>query len=591
MPPPARPIGWMIGLLLAALCGCTEAEWNKFGEFLGWRKKSPSEQEVIESATLAALRQRARSSAVQDTIGAAGFLQGRRIMRVRGYGLVVGLGEEGSREVPRQIRDEMLQEMHKHHDFGAGRARGFDPEKLLDSPDTAVVLVSGEIAPASLKGARFDVTVRALPGSQTRSLSGGHLWRCDLRMYRETAAGSVTEGRALAYAEGPIYIEPFTQDEESPTRLDPRQGRIIGGGVTGQDREVYIELYNPSYQLSYQIAARINARFPAEPKVADAVSPGRVDLTIPRSFADDPDRFLEQVMHLYVSDEPAFLDRKARRLAEEIARADAPHDDIGLAWEGMGRNVLPTLRELYADPRPHVAYHAARTGLRLNDELAVEVLRRFAHERQSKYQPAAIAELGRASGLHRAAAAIRPLLADEDPRVRGWVYDALRKRGDRSVRSMPVGGGDFFLDIVDSQGPPMIRASSGDEPRLAVFAAKLSCRLPVFFSGADGCLTINASTDDDCLTVVRRWSHREGILSFKTSLDVIELIARLGDWPVPETAYAPPGAGLSYSQVVETLYSLCQSGTIEAAFVFEKPRLSDILRPFQPTGRPATDLD
>jgi len=589
---PVRPAVVLLGLTPFMLAGCSEADKKELAEFFG-RKRTPTEQEVIESATLRVLRERAKSLAVQDTIGAVSFLQGRRLMRVRGYGIVVGLGEEGSREMPEPIRDKLLQEMRKHHHLGSSRAglKDFSPENMLDSLDTAAVLVSGEIPAASLKGARFDATVEALPGTQTRSLAGGHLWRCDLYMYRETAAGNVSEGRALAYAEGPIYIEPFTQQADSPTRVDPRRGRLLGGGTNVVDRPIHLELYQPSYQQASAIARRINARFPCNPKVADAVAPGAVNLTIPPSYRADPDRFLELVTHVYLPDHPAFVERRARELAVELTDPQAPHDDIGLAWEGLGRTILPVIRELYGDQRPHVAYHAARTGLRLNDELAVEVLRRFAHDTQSKFQPLAIRELGLARGLHQSASALRPLLSAEDPRVRGWAYEALRGRGDRAIRTLSVGGGDFYLDLVDADGPPLLRATTAEEPRLAIFGRNLSFRPPVFYTAPDETLILNAEPDDKNLTLIRRWPQREGLLSFKTSLDVAEVVARLGADSVPAEAGDPPGAELSYSQIIEALYYLCETQRLEAKFVLEKPRLSDLLRPLRPTGRPMTDLD
>lgn len=584
----------VVACLTAAVlaASCSETEKRELAEYLGLQK-DPAAEDVAEAATLKALRDRSESLAVRDTIASVGYLIGRRIMRVRGYGIVVGLGNKGSSEVPGPIREELIGEIRKRNhsareQFGMDT---IDPEALLDSRDTAVVLVAGEIKPATLEGGTFDVWVQAVPGTQTESLAGGHLWRCDLKMYRETSAGRVTEGRALAHAEGPVYIAPFTQIEDAATPVDPRRGQVLAGGTATQDREIHIEMYNPSYQTSTQVAETINARFSTTPPVADAVSPGRVKMRVPDAYVDDADHFLDLVLHLYLPKEPDFPDRRARALVAEIQRTNALHEDIALAWEALGRNVLSHIRDLYADPRPDVAYHAARTGLRLNDELAIETLRRFAYEPDTKYQSFAIAELGKAGGLHQAAAAIRPLLNQSDPRVRGWAYEALLERGDRAIETIPAAGGDFFLDIVNTDGPPLIRANVTAAPRLAVFGNGVQCRAPLFYASSDRSLTISAGAEDVGLTVVRQWPNREGMLSFVCSPEVGPLVLRLADWPAPSDPAEPPGAGVGYSQVVETLFALCEQKAINAQFVLEKPRLSDLLRPLRPSGRPMTDLD
>lgn len=574
------------------VASCSEKDKKEIDEYLGRRKK-PTPQEVAEATTLEALRERANSLAVRDTISSVGYLLGRRIMRVRGYGIVVGLGDKGSTDVPGPIRESLVGEIRKRNHAAREQygTASIDPDEFLDSRDTAVVLVAGEIKPATLEGGSFDVSVQAVPGTETVSLSGGHLWRCELKMYRETSSGRVTEGRSLAYAEGPIYIAPFTQTEGAATPVDPRRGLVLGGGVATDDRVVHVELFNPSYQQATRVEETINARFTETPPVADAISPGRVKIHVPRRFTDAPDRFLDLLLHLYLPKDPEFTDRRIRGLVKEIQRPDALYEDIGLAWEALGRNVLPYIRDLYASSKPDVAYYSARTGVRLNDELAVEPLRRFAHDANSKYQPFAIRELGLARGMHQAGAAIRPLLANDDPRIRGWAYEALLKRGDRAIESIPAGGGDFYVDVVHTDGPPLIRANVTREPRLAIFGDGLQCRAPLFFSLPDHSLTITADTADTGLTVVRKWNDREGLLSFVCSPQVGPFVLRLAGWPAPIDPEAPPGAGLGYAQIVETLYALCEQNAINAEFVLEKPRLSDLLRPLKPTGRPMTDLE
>ena len=95
---------------------------------------------------------------------------------------MVGLEGTGSRDMPAPVRASMLQEMARR---GVGNpATGFGdvtPERLLDSDDTAIVIVEGVIPSGGVKGGSFDLRVYAAPGTSTTSLEGGNLYTADLR--------------------------------------------------------------------------------------------------------------------------------------------------------------------------------------------------------------------------------------------------------------------------------------------------------------------------------------------------------------------------------------------------------------------------
>src|SRR5690606_18680142 len=80
-------------------------------------------------------------------------------------------------------------------------------QALLDSPDTAVVLVEATIPPGAPKGTRVDVRVGALPTTSTTSLEGGRLWTT--RLKRGLATPMKPETRAVALAKGDVFVNPF----------------------------------------------------------------------------------------------------------------------------------------------------------------------------------------------------------------------------------------------------------------------------------------------------------------------------------------------------------------------------------------------
>ncbi len=173
-----------------------------------WLKESPQKLELGVEERLGPL---AKSAAYRDTIGSKTVYQGMAPMRVRGYGLVVGLGNNGSSDCPRPVYDRLIEALYKQHSFSSSvvGSRTISPERLIRDEDTAVVLVRGEIPPGAVAGSRFDVGVMAWPGTQTKSLRGGRLYTSDLHIYTTVAPNTTLSGQMLAKAAGPVFLNPF----------------------------------------------------------------------------------------------------------------------------------------------------------------------------------------------------------------------------------------------------------------------------------------------------------------------------------------------------------------------------------------------
>ena len=119
---------------------------------------------------------------------------------VRGYGIVAGLYGTGSAECPPDLR----QELEKYIWQQLPQAGTINPRRFIESLDTAVVEVFGVIPPMAAAGQGFDIVVRPLSGTQTTSLSGGHLYTTDLK-----EMSSFTQfnqySKTIARAQGPIF--------------------------------------------------------------------------------------------------------------------------------------------------------------------------------------------------------------------------------------------------------------------------------------------------------------------------------------------------------------------------------------------------
>lgn len=579
----------LLATLLVAVIGLSACN-GEFGT-ITWdftKKKPDIEADVVDTET----DDLADSAAYRDTIAEQGWIEGLRKMRVRGFGIVAGLGDRGSRECPRAIRDRLIQDMYKRPEFrGTGlKPAPVKPEQIIDDADTAVVVIEGEITAAAVKGDRFDLQVEALPGTQTTSLEGGRLYTTDLHVYRNLERGGNVEGKVLASAAGAVFINPFTDAPDAATQANVREGFVLGGGTVQENRRVRFVLSNPSYRRSRAIAECINARFAATRKVAEAESPAYIELRIPRRYQHDPFRFLALLRHLYLPRAPGFTDRRTAELAKEILAEDAPHADIALAWEGIGRTALPVVQKLYTDAPPHASFYAALAGLRMGDTSAIEILGQFASDRASPYRLTAIEELGLARNVLRAARPLRELLDDPDPRIRVEAYEALLARSDRVIETRWIGGDHFALDHVPSSAGNLIYVRRTGEPRIALFGDLIQCVPPVFYRAPDGSITINAQTNDKRLTLVRKTTFGDRLSPpLAASFSVEELIGMLGDNPEVE-ADQVHGLALDYSSITRALHELCRAEAINARFMLQTHSVTEMFGPLTPTGRAESDL-
>ncbi len=568
-------------LALAPTAGCLSIDWSH----LEPQKPDLETGKVDTTASDATL-----SAAYRDTIGQYGWIEGMRKMQVRGYGLVVGLGDRGSTQCPRQLRDTLIQQLYKRPEFQTTRKDGLTPEQLVDSKDTAVVTVQGEIPAAVPSGTAFDVYVQAYPGTQTLSLEGGSLWPCELRIFRELDTATSIPGKALATAEGPLFRNPFAVTEGAATQIDPRRAVIIGGGTTREDRRIRLVLTRPSHRMAGLIAERINARF-IGPKTAEAESPSYIRLRVPPAYRDNPSHFLSLLRHIYVPEQTGFAERRCRDLCQELIRAGAPHADIALALEGIGRPVLPTLRGLYDHRDPNVSYYAARTGIRLEDDLALTALTRHAADAASHNRLAAIEEMGRAPYAVRAERALHPLLSDADPRIRVAAYEALLLAKDRSIQTQSVGQQNFLLDHLHVPGENLVYAKRSSNRRIAILGRDVRCEPPLFYSDPGRSFILNAADDDDHLTVFRKLP-RQGIVSppVPVDYDLGTLLHLLGSEPGRDADGQVAGLGIDYSSLVQALHELSRSRAMNASFILEQPTTLDLFGPITQTGRPESEL-
>jgi hypothetical protein len=543
------------------MSGCAKEEWSRFWQ--SFEKEKGQQPEATPRA-------RGASKALQGAIGPLVTIEGAQLMEVRGYGLVVDLVDTGGPDGPQQIKDYLVKEVRKNQQVGMP---GIATKDIFEGRDSAMVEVLGWIPAAAKKGDRFDVIVKAL-GSQSKSLVGGRLVLCELKLYAESPQG-VIEGKTLATASGPVFVSIFDAEGRTASKVDLRAGIVMGGGVVKEPRRLRLVLSDPRYAVAQQIVARINGRYAALDPIAEGKSASTVDIKIPDEYRARKRLFLERVAHTTLQDDPSHLEKRAAELAQELEGAEPDTESIGLAWEAIGKLALPSVKGLYRHGVPDVRYCAARTGMRLGDNAGMEEMVKFALDTDSKFRMAAIDELGFAATMYGAGEALKKLLDDPEDDVRIRAYRALRRRPHPVIETKVLDKDNFILDVINCGGPFMIHVQRLSAPRIAVFGSQLRCEDNAMFPGdrRDGrrLLTqLSANPGEKSLTVIyKNKRNRKQSEPLPVSFNVGEMITFLGGAPTKDEQGKVQGLAVPYSEIVDILYTLCEQQSIPAKLTVE----------------------
>jgi hypothetical protein len=468
---------------------------------------------------------------------------------VSGYALVGGLNGTGSSECPPQIRENLKKYILQR--LGGAKV---NVDELINSPDTAVVVVEGMIPPAASKNQRFDLRVTALPGTQTTSLEGGWLYGTDL--FDTQQAG--TSIKPLAAAEGPVFVDSTASDSQ-----DQRVGYVLGGGSVIEEYKVNLALRVPDYRVASQIRNRINERFGYE--TAMALAPGNIELRIPTKYIDAKGRFIQLIRATYLFDSPELT---AKRLMTNIEKLAGSKDKnpSEIALEAMGNITTPKLAALLNSSDPEVRLRAARCMFNLGDQRGREALWGMATDKNSPYRIEAINALANTAAGQDATSMFRSLLRDDDLTARLIAYDKLVRLKDAAVSRRLIAN-SFYLDQVTEAGKPAILISRRDQACVVILGAPIYCRSNTFIETHDGTITINVPAGEKYATIIRRHPKRtDTIIQLKSSLDIADIIETLCREPLTPTAQGGPGLGVPYSTLVGLLNKMVDSGAVQAEF-------------------------
>jgi hypothetical protein len=476
------------------------------------------------------------------------------------------------------------------------KGKGVAPDRFMATGDAAIVTIQGLIPPGASKGTTFDLLVTALPGTQTTSLEGGQLWTADLSV--EGDSPTLRHGRILAKAHGAVYLNPLNVDAHADKQMElNRQGVVLAGGVVGESRQLSLVLNQPNWMRSRAIADRINTRFGREPfeklDTAVAESDSIVVLNIPHRYARQPAQLLSLILHLYLSDKQSFEPAQAQLLGG-ILLDDPSYSwatDVMLCWTSLGMTALPTIRGYYTQPDIKVRLAALEAGVQLEDATAAEPLVAIAHDPDPALRKTAAELLAYLPRVLTATETLQELLKDPDRSVRLAAYDALARNRDPVVMRVPIGPINdikFELDVVPSDHP-LVYVKQADKPYLVVFGPVTGFKFDDMAKLWDNRLMLRREPGGQ-LSVFYQ-APRAAAPRIFTIVPAVANLARLmaSDWSADDPT---EGMNLSYSQVVNALFTLYKQGGLDADMVVQESQLAQAInkvsqpRPIRPITSP-----
>ena len=515
---------------------------------------------------------------MRGTVASETGLVGFDPVVVRGYGIVVGLRDTGSRQMPSDVRAFLTQELAKRG-FGSGQpgAPKLSPQDLLNSSDTAVVIVEGVIPPGAPKGSKFDVRVTTAPGTSTSSLEGGRLLIADLR------PGPLFTGSRqpfpLAEGAGPVVINPFVEPNATQRdAINRTSGRVLDGGLVNKDMPLKLRLMTPSHSRAETIQNTINTLFPREPRQKEETAHGRsaetIDLSVPPSFRKRTGEFAELIRHTPLNVENP--EQTAMAIRRSLLANPGAAGAASWRWQALGKRALPMIQDLYEYPEEQPRFAALNAGSKLDDQLAVQPLMDLARKSESlTIRTEAIKLLGRMGTNAEIELGLRELLDDPDVEIRLSAFEALDKRRDPHIIGMEMGR-KFVLNVVPSKYR-MIYVSQSGQPRVVVFGEALGVKVPMTLYSWEGRLIIKADEGDRFLEVFYRERPELPATVDRVKPDMSSLIGYFARRPTPDRPET--GLNFSYSETISALHELWRLKYIDCDFRAEQDRiLAEVLR-------------
>ena len=473
-------------------------------------------------------------------IGNIAHPYGMGYVKLEAVGLVTGLAGTGEDPPPSPQRAAIMSEMN--------RREVDNPNQVLASPDTALVLVRGFLRPGIQAGDRFDIEVRAPSRSSTKSLRGGRL--LETRLTELAVLGSqIRKGHLMAISHGAVLVDPTANVKDDPALA--RKGSVLSGGIATKSRNLGLILDHErqSVRNSQKISKAINRRFHSyiegrKQGIATPKTDEFVEIELHPRYKDNVGRFMRVVRNISTDLSPSGRQSRLkileRQLFDPVTSATA-----ALRLEALdGEEAIEVLKQGLDAEDPEVRFYSAEALAYLDITEAVAPLAQSARE-EPAFRVHALAAL---SAMDDGAAfdELRSLLAVKSAETR---YGAFRSMWAMSPNDAMIRGEDmkgmFRYHRLKVAGPPMIHVTTSHRPEVVLFGTEHQLKLPLVLDAGPHILVNGLSGAE---IKVSRFGETTQQRVVSTDVDsVIRAVVELGG---------------TYPDVVQMLHQAKESGAL-----------------------------
>jgi hypothetical protein len=444
-------------------------------------------------------------------------------VRVEAVTLVTGLQGTGSDPPPSPQRAMLLDEM---------KARGVaNPNALLASKNTSLVVVRGVLPPGIQKGDHFDVEIHIPSRSETTSLRGGWLMETRLTELAALPDNRIHSGRLLALAEGPVMVDPSASAKSDRAAFG--RGRVLGGGSALKSRDLGLVL-KPEHQSvpnSSRVANAINRRLHTyqggvQVGVAKAKTDQFIELTIHRRYKDNLARYLRVLRAIALQETDTELVQRIARLQDQLLEP-ATAAEAALQLEAIGSQGVEPLCKALQSHDAEVRFSAAEALAYLDRREAAEPLGQIARD-EPAFRVFALTALSVMDDF-AAYEQLRNMLDLPSAETRYGAFRALwaMNANDALVAGERLGA-QFSYHVLDTAGPPLIHVTHNRRPEIVLFGRHQKFLAPLAVNAGNQIMVTSCGLDEVAVSKFSaRGADQKRVVSTHVD-DVVRAIVELG---------------------------------------------------------------
>ncbi|MDB5388195.1 MAG: flagellar P-ring protein [Planctomycetaceae bacterium] len=429
-------------------------------------------------------------------VGDYATVSGNTWIAVHGVGFVTGLNNTGEDPAPSVYRTQLETEMKK---------RGITNSKQqLESPTTALVLLTAYLPVDIRKGDSFDVEVRLPPNTEATSLAGGWLLPAELTEQANIQGQGTLKGKIFGRCQGPILVS-IGKGENQDGVL--KRGRILGGGRALKERSLGLNLRSEfqSVRNTSRIATKIGARFHfhdhgQKKSLAEAKNDQYVLLKVHPRYKENYPRYLNVVKNIAFRENDLQRRDRMERLQDDLLNPEKSAL-AAIQYEAIGTESVPFLKKGLNDPSPEVRLYSAEALAYLANESGAAELAKLAKEEPAfrVYCVAALAALDEAVCYQL----LRDLMDEPSAETKYGAFRAMwtMDKDDPFIRGAFLND-HFYLHVIDTKGEPMIHLTRHKRPEIVLFGTEQKFRLPLALT-AGNFINVNAQAGAEAITLTR----------------------------------------------------------------------------------------